>query len=416
MNVLFITPYLPYPPLSGGRLQTFLRLKHLKKRGHSVFLMTLALQEEESRILELKDHLDDLGYIYATPDYGKARYLLRRSLLYEIFTYNRRFSERLRNFAHQNKADIAVFEGLGIAQYRSAIPGVPSVLSEHNVEYEIIGQLVSALRESPAGIMRGPADETLKNIYLYLCGAREIKLVTTYELASLRKFDLIMTCSERDAAMLGSGGNAAPRITIPWCVEKPPVFNNPAKKDICTLGFVGSMQWEPNRDAVRWFVGEMFPRLRKKDKKVHLVIVGSGMSEEIRNLDNGKDIIVQGDVPDISEVFLDVDVFVAPVRLGSGVNVKVIEAMSYGVPVVTTPKGAEGIGGKDGEHFMVANTPEEFVYTIRDLVMNPDRRKTLGIAAREYISAHHSTDSVMEIFEQALHACRERVRDVRASA
>ena len=96
-------------------------------------------------------------------------------------------------------------------------------------------------------------------------------------------------------------------------------------------------------------------------------------------------------------------------------NVKVIEAMSYGVPVITTSKGAEGIGGKDKEHFMVAHTPEEFVYTIMYLVMNPDMRTSLGVAARAYISTHHLTDSVIEVFEHALYACHERFTNAQAS-
>jgi len=380
----------------------------MKKRGHSVFLMSLALKKEENSILELKDYLDDVGYIFAKPDYRKMQYLMRKSLLYEIFTYDRQFSKKLGSFAHQNNVDIAVFEGLGVAQYRNAIPGVPSVLSKHNIEYEIIEHLVLALRESPARVLTGPADEKLKNIYLYLFGKREKKLVMTYELASLLKFDLIMTCSERDAAVLGSGGNEVPYVTIPWCIEKPIGFNNPIQKDVYTLLFVGSMEWEPNRDAVRWFVREIFPLLRKKGKEVNLVIAGSGISEEIQNLGNGKDIDVKGYVPDISDVFLDADIFIAPIRLGSGVNVKVIEAMSYGVPVVTTSKGVEGIGVKDGEHVIVADTPEEFAHNIISLVMNPEIRKSLGVAARKYISRHHLTDSVMEVFERALYACRER--------
>lgn len=402
MKVLFITPFLPYPPVSGGRLQTFLRLDNLKKRGNSVFLMTLGLPGDPGNVLRLKKIIDDVECIYIRPDPSKIRDIFRKSLLYEIFTYDRQFGEILGLFADAKNIDVAVFEGLGVAQYRDAIRHIPSVLYEHNVEHEITGQLVSYLRKAPLKIFGSKADETLRNLYLYSFGAREEKLVHSLESDSLNKFDLIMTCSGRDADILKKDVHRAPLLTLPWGIENPKRYWSPGEREVRNLVFVGSMAWEPNRDAIQWFVKAIFPMVRKGPVRTRLMIAGSSMIAEIVNLDNQGDIVVKGFVEDISEVLLEADIFIAPVRFGSGVNVKVLEAMSYGVPVVTTPKGAEGIGARDGEHFMVARDEEEFASAVEYLFMNPEAREAMGMKARKYISEHHGIDKVIGLFEEAL--------------
>jgi glycosyltransferase involved in cell wall biosynthesis len=383
-------------------MQTFLRLENLKKRGNSVFLMTLGLPGDAGHILSLKKIIDDVECVYARPDLSKARHLFRKSVLYEIFTYDRRFAEILRLFAQTKAIDVAVFEGLGVAQYRGAVPHIPAVLYEHNVEHEITGQLVSYLRKSPLKVFGGGADETLRNFYLYLFGGKEKELVRALEVDSLTRFDLVMTCSRRDADMLNKDAEGASLLTVPWLTAKPEKFWSPEKREICTLVFVGSMAWEPNRDAVLWFVKKIFPMVRQGPVRAKLMIAGSFMTKEIAGLDNRKDIIVKGFVRDISEVLLEADVFIAPVRLGSGVNVKVLDAMSFGVPVITTPKGAEGIEGADGEHFMVARNEEEFASAVAYLFRNPEVRKSLGVKAREYISEYHGIDKTIGAFEEAL--------------
>lgn len=402
MNILFITPFLPYPPISGGRLQTFLRLKHLKNRGHGVFLLSLATPNEHYFVSKLKNIIDDVCCIYVKRDPAKIRYLFRKSLLYEIFTYDRTFSGKARKFLEGKGIDIAVFEHLGVAHYRDCIRLIPSVLSEQNVECEIIEQLVSYLSKSPSRIWQGKWDKKLRDMYLLLFGGYEQKLVGALESKALGEFDLCFTCSEKDARRLRKHSSGAPCVTIPWCVERPSLQHNPESKDIYDLVFIGSMDWEPNRDAMKWFVKEIFPLVQRELKNMRLLIAGSSMSEDIRELDNGKDILVKGFVPDISLFLLHGDIFIAPIRMGGGVKVKVLEAMSYGIPVITTSKGAEGLQARNREHFLIADTPEEFVESISTLTNGKDLRSLMGMKGREYISRYHGVDSVMEMIERSM--------------
>jgi glycosyltransferase involved in cell wall biosynthesis len=126
------------------------------------------------------------------------------------------------------------------------------------------------------------------------------------------------------------------------------------------------------------------------------------MSNGMHALDNKRDIIVTGFVPDTSKFLIDADIFVAPIRFGGGVKVKIIDAMSYGVPVITTTKGAEGLEARHGEHFLIADSPKEFVENIRLLIENVELRRSLGIKAREYVLEHHDINRGIELLEEYL--------------
>jgi len=381
----------------------FLHIKKLKERGHHVYLASIAeYGVGKKNIEELRKFTTEMEFVSAKIYLSKFKFLGKKSLLQEIFSYQPGFEAKIRSLIGSNNIDVAIYEGLGAAQYRAAAMNIPSILYEHNVEYEIIEQLVSSVRQSPLKILEGNLNDKLLNLWLRLFGEREKKMSREFELNSLKKFDLIVTCSERDASILKQHIENAPHTTIPWCVEIPLECSTPKKKDIFNLVFVGSMYYEPNRDAILWFARDIFPSVRERLRNIRFVIVGSYSSEIIRGLDNGKDVIVRGFVPDLSSVWLDTDVFIAPIRRGSGVNVKVIEAMAYGIPVITTSKGAEGLNAIAGEHFLIANMPDEFSDNIQNLIEKPEWRMSLGLKARQYISEHHEINEVMDLFEEVL--------------
>lgn len=129
------------------------------------------------------------------------------------------------------------------------------------------------------------------------------------------------------------------------------------------LLFIGNFNHRPNKDAVHFFVKEIFPLVQKRIEQVKLYLVGSNMPEEITAY-NSEQIAVLGYVPDVDPLFHKCRVFVAPLRYGAGMKGKVGQALSYGLPVVTTTIGAEGIGLKHGHTAMIANEPEEFAEAV----------------------------------------------------
>jgi len=316
------------------------------------------------------------------------------------------FREKMADLARKYKIDIAIFEGLGVAQYRDVLNGIPAVLYEHNVEYELTEQFVASLRGAPLKVFKGGLDQIITNCWLYLFGIVEARRTKRLELSSLRKFDCVLNCSDRDAAILRMTGTDFNGKVLPWCIEIPSCEwsdrHDYSNKKTYNLLFLGSMTWEPNKDAIFWFVREILPLIHKDMQNVNLQIVGSFRDKEIMGLHDGERIIVRGYVEDLSEVMNKADIFIAPIRMGSGVNVKVLDAMSHALPVVTTSKGAEGLDVQNGKHLVIGDAAHDFAEGVLALLYSANLRKKIGVNGYEYVVRNHSAERIVDRFDSIL--------------
>lgn len=138
------------------------------------------------------------------------------------------------------------------------------------------------------------------------------------------------------------------------------------------LVFVGSMEWLPNIDGIRWFVSEILPIIRRARPSTTLTIAGRAPVQEVRALAEADPMIeVTGTVADVRPYFWDSRVSIVPLRIGGGTRLKIYEAMAAGVPVVATAIGAEGLAGRHGEHILLADNPDAFARACLDLLENP---------------------------------------------
>ena len=159
------------------------------------------------------------------------------------------------------------------------------------------------------------------------------------------------------------------------------------------LFFIGSFEHAPNGEAVDYLVSEIMPRVSREIPDISLTIVGSSMPDTIKQLasDNLKPL---GYVADIAPCFESARLFVAPLLHGAGMKGKVGQALSYGLPVVTTPVGAEGIGLSDGENVLIANDPDQFATQILRAYRDPELWSRLSSAGRAHIDRHFSSEVV----------------------
>ena len=177
------------------------------------------------------------------------------------------------------------------------------------------------------------------------------------ELAMVGKADCTITHSPVEAHLLASEAPGAPVLVWPLMFD---CFGTRApfalRRDIC---FLGGYRHPPNVDAVRWFVADIFPALRRLERGIRFIIAGANPTDEVRAL-ACDDIVVTGLVEDLRDLFDRVRVFACPLRVGAGVKGKIAAAMSYGVPVVTTSIGAEGMDLQQGRHALLADEPAAF--------------------------------------------------------
>jgi len=164
--------------------------------------------------------------------------------------------------------------------------------------------------------------------------------------------------------------------------------------------FVGNLGYPPNVDAVTWFVRAVLPRIRAKLPEVEFVIVGPRASRAVQASGRARGVRLAGTVPNVHAELSGAEIAVAPLRVGAGIQNKVLEAMAAGTPVVATSLAVSGISVRPGEHCLVADTPVAFGRAVETLLRRADLRLRLAQAARDLVAARYSWEmSVAELEE-----------------
>ena len=211
--------------------------------------------------------------------------------------------------------------------------------------------------------------------------------VKQQELEAYRLADLIIVVTEDDGLLLKKDAPSTqigllPNIhRIPEYIEAQPPYTK--------LLFVGSFKHEPNVDAVLYFCEEIFPQLLEMNSNFTLDVIGPNPPESILDLQSDY-IFIRGFVENIDEYYRKAHISVAPLRFGAGMKGKIGEALSFGLPVVTTEIGAEGFGLSQGENILVARTSLDFVESILQLSQDNQLYKKLSTNGYRFIQDNYS--------------------------
>ena len=161
---------------------------------------------------------------------------------------------------------------------------------------------------------------------------------------------------------------------------------------------VGTGDWPPNVDAVLWFLVEMFPLIKKAVPGATFVAAGRNTPDSILERHNGCDIKIHGFVEDLSQLYADAAVFISPLRFGSGIKIKILDAMARGLPVVATSTALEGLPFVEADGVIGCDTISAFVRETERLLSDPGLRGELGQAARQAVSRIASVNRLDELF------------------
>jgi glycosyltransferase involved in cell wall biosynthesis len=210
-----------------------------------------------------------------------------------------------------------------------------------------------------------------------------------YQQRALRRFDRVLVCSELDRRRLG-GGNV---VVVPNGFDVPARLprNDP---DGRTILFCGVLSYAANADAMSFFIERILPEVRKHVPDVRLLIVGRSPSPRMRAWHDGRAILVEGDVPSVTEHYRQATIAVVPLRVGGGTRIKILEAWAYGLPVVSTTVGCEGLDAVDGQHVLVADDPPGFAERCVRLLRAPAERARLIEQGWALVSRRYRWDAV----------------------
>lgn len=379
MKILFVSLFLPQEKAyhAGGRY-VFELIRQLSKR-YDMYLAT-RLEEREAPLLEsLKPFCKEVyPYTYRT---GAKRGPF--GIVRLIFNYMG-FSRYANRIAHQGNFDMVQVEWVESALFMKK-GACPMVLDAHDV----ITKPAERLMTKGRGVGR------LLLTLRYWC-------IQSLELRIARRFDMVFTLSEYDRSYLLQ---REPRLEV----ETVPI---PAGLDITgkifdraknTILFLASYKYRRvNVDAALFFYREVFPFIRKQIPDARFIIAGYGPPEDLISLqEKDASVSVTGFVEDIDEWYKKASVFVAPVLVGGGIIVKILDAMAAGTPVITTSFGNEGIGAKPERDLLVADDPKDFGASVVRLLNEPARAEEIGKNGQEFVKTHFSLLTIMSKIEAA---------------
>lgn len=340
-KILFLMPFFPFPPKDGFRARVFNIIRYLSKH-YEITVLSFIGKKEKKYINDLSIYCDVF-----TVDRESSIIDLAKNLGISIFSkrplsvlkdYSRIFENKLKVLLDRN-FDYVFFEGFHISQYIDCIKDSKTVLDTHNPEHIILRHA----KKHPI----------------------ELQKLRDYELSQVRKFDKVITSSERDASILGVTDLPGTHIIPNGCaiydidfIFKP------------NLLYVGSLDYPPNELGLLWFLERVFPRLAKEFPDIQFYIVGKNPSARIKSFEN-KNIRVIGFAEDLLPYYNKTSIFVVPQRAGISAGQKILDAMSFKKCVVSTRHGAAGLDVKDNKDIFLADDHIFFINKLVGLLKNP---------------------------------------------
>lgn len=216
------------------------------------------------------------------------------------------------------------------------------------------------------------------------------------ELSTYRQSDLVIMVTEEDRLALLENNCQTPTLMVPIIVD---VSGRICEPEPNTMVFVGGFKHTPNIDACVWFVREIFPRVKARVPHTKFRIVGSSPTQEVLDLGSVDGVEVVGFVKDTREPLSKAAISVAPLRYGAGMKGKVVEALSMGLPIVTTSFGAQGLEAQDGRHMRIADDAQMFAEHVIDLLTDPGLAESMGNAGKELVAERCGPESIKNLLQ-----------------
>lgn len=385
LNILQIANKPPYPSTDGGSIAMYVLAKGLYLQGANLTILSAYSHKHPIDSLEM----EYFSGIDLVPVYVDLRLKVKDAFL-NLFTkhsylmyrfISKRFASELKRLLQTNTYDIIQIESIFMAVYIPIIRKYSSAkiyIRTHNVEHLIWERLALATKFG------------LKKLYYKLLAKR----LKEEEVFWLKKADGILPITKKDEAFFKQMGIKTPSYYVPFGVLDAflpdiSIIEHP------TLFFIGAMNWLPNVEGVKWFLDNVWDDLHKKYPDIKFYIAGRHMPDCLRNCTKDN-VIVLGEVEN-AQIFMSTkSIMLVPLLSGSGVRVKIIEAMLLGKCIITTSIGAEGIDYVSGEEILIANDSAEFLREISKAVNDRELVVRVGEKARELVINKHNNNIISE--------------------
>lgn len=389
MRLLVAAPRFPWPLDKGDRLTVFNLLRYFGQRHAVALVCFLEPGQDPAWVRRLDGVVDRVEVVPLPRPSAYARTALglasRRPLQVHYYR-SRAMAERLGRVVEEFHPDLVYAHTIRMAEYLAEARPGPGILAMQISMALNYGRL--------ADFARNPLWRAAYRL--------EAGRARRYEPRIAARFDGCLLISESDVAALGSP-RPANILVNPHGVDFAYFTPSPgAVGDAERVVFTGNMAYPPNADAVEWFVGEILPLVRRRVPGARLDVVGADPSRRVVDLAADPAVEVTGRVPDMRPYLERAVVGIDPLRIGAGLQNKVLEGMAMGLPMVITSTANEGIGAIPDEEVLVADDPSSFAAAVVRLLEDADLRRAIGGRARRMIEQRWSWEAHFAGLEAAM--------------
>lgn len=381
MKILVLTKKFPYPQKDGETIAIHSILRHLALQGHNVYVLSMLTPKHDHGMQEVPAEIAgkvNFRTVYVDTGIHISSMIsnIAESLPYHLKRFlSPEYTKALHDILHDKQFDIVQLEGLFLAPYISTIRKYSHarvVLRSHNIEGMIWKRLA------------GGEKNILKRSFLQW----QAKKLLRYEVAMMPFYDAIVPISLADASFYEGHKPSCPIQYLPSGTETDDQLQS-EKPDIHSVYYLGALDWLPNVEGLRWFIESVFPTVIRQHPTVKFHIAGRNAGSYFQSLQTGN-IVFHGEVPDAKEFIRNKLLCVVPLLSGSGMKIKIMEAMQSGKYIITTPCGAEGLPPDIMPFMAVARDSKEFAAHLNSALKDTADIVQRGIQAAFYVREHYN--------------------------
>ena len=381
MRVLQLCRKFPYPLKDGEAIAVNSLSKALTQYGCEITLLAMNTEKHYS---EVPDYAPELAhyknvesvYVDNSLNAVDAFVDLVSGKSYNITRFDSpKFRAKLAEMLQANDFDIVQMESSYLSIYVNTIrenSTAKIALRSHNLEYEIWERIAENTK-------RG-----LKSWYLNKCAERLFQ----FEVKQLDSYDLLVSITDKDLEKYRELGYRKAGVSSPTGLDLDDYQMKRIKKEM-SLSFIGSLDWIPNLNGLKWFINNVWPILSENNPDLKFHVAGRYLDTALHNI-SAKNLIVEGEVPCAKEFIASHNIMIVPLFSGSGIRIKILEGLSMGKTVVSTSLGAEGICVENGEHLLLADDVQQFVEAIEYCISEPQSLEDFKVKGRKLIEEKYS--------------------------
>ncbi len=376
MKILFVSRWYPYPPNNGSRIRIYNLIRHLAARHQIDLIAFCSEQVQDSQLAGLRPYC---GKIWTTPYDPDRNGKLSKVLGYfsarprsVVSSYSQELQNQVDAAERSGQYDLLISSQVDMAVYTQKWQASPKIFEEL--------ELTTLYEQAMAGESASRRLRDRLTWWKNICHLR--KAMAGFQGCT------VVSQQERERA-LASIPAAGPIEVVPNGVDVAYYRGDYGQRQPSTLIYSGSLTYFANLDAMQYFLADIFPRIKALRPDARLLITGSTNGLDLSTLPDVAGVELTGYVEDIRPVIARSQVSVVPLRIGGGTRLKILESLALGTPVVSTTKGAEGLGLSDRKDYIAADTPEDFANAILEVLDSPKLAERLSCQGMKTVESRY---------------------------